>query len=84
MAKKIHLGISPVLTNEVGLNVNTTLQDLKSFSPKITVLNAARDSLHKISSSEKIAPGQEQKYKIAFPNDRSKSIAPFNRYEKYK
>lgn len=72
------------MTNEVGLNVSTTVQSLKSFSPKITVQNAARDSLHKISNSEKIISGKESQYKIAFPNDRSKSIGPFNRKEKYK
>ncbi|CAF0834043.1 unnamed protein product [Brachionus calyciflorus] len=81
---KFSTGMSPILTNEVGLNVSTTVQSLKSFSPKTVVQNAARDNLHKISYSEKIKPGKESEYKIAFPNDRSKSIGPFNRYEKYK
>lgn len=74
----------PILTNEVGINVNTTLADLKSFAPKIAVQNATRDGLHKLSYAEKVKAGKESEYKVAFPNDRAKSIAPFNRNEKYK
>ena len=74
----------PLITNEVGLNVNTTVKTLKPFIPKAAVLNAPNDKLHRHSYSERIKPGKEKDYKIAYPNDRAKSIAPFNRDEKYK
>jgi hypothetical protein len=74
----------PLLTNEVGVNVNTTLADLKSFEPKLAVQNAVKDTLHKLSYAEKVKSGKELEYKIAFPNDRAKSIGPFSRNEKYK
>ncbi len=74
----------PLITNEVGLNVNTTMANFKPFFPKNAVLNAPNDKLHRNSYSERIRPGQEKDYKIAYPNDRAKSIAPFKRDEKYK
>lgn len=77
-------GMTPYMTNEVGLNVNTTVSTLKAFLPKAAVQNSVNDYLHAHSNSEKIAPGIGNQYKIAFPNDRSKSIAPFSRNEKYK
>jgi hypothetical protein len=77
-------GTMPVLTNEVGLNVNTTFADLKSFVPKAAVQNSVNDHLHRFSNTEKIPSGKAANYKIAYPNDRSKSIAPFSRNEKYK
>lgn len=73
-----------MLTNEVGLNVNTSVNSLKPFVPKAAVQNAAKDHLHKLSNSEQIKSGTESDYKIAFPNDRAKSIGPFNRYDKFK
>lgn len=73
-----------MLTNEVGLNVNTTVETLQAFVPKAAVQNAPNDHLHKVSYAEKIKPGNAAQYKIAFPNDRSKSIGPYNKNEKYK
>lgn len=73
-----------MLTNEVGLNVNTTVATLKPFVPKAAVQNAANDNLHKVSISDKMRIGKNDEYKISFPNDRSKSIAPYNRHEKFK
>ena len=78
---KFSKGLSPVLTNEVGLNVNTNLAELRSFSPKAIVQNAAKDHLHKHSQSKK-SPASD--FKAAFPNDRFRSVAPFDRNEKYK
>lgn len=78
------IGFMPLITNEVGLNVNTTVGDLKSFVPKIAIQNAPNDKLHRNSYAERIRAGKEHEYKIAYPNDRAKSIAPFNRDEKYK
>lgn len=77
-------GIEPIISNEVGINVNTTFSNMKKFLPKLAVQNAVNDGLHKSSYAEKIRKGDESKYKVAFPNDRAKSIGPFNRYEKYK
>lgn len=77
-------GMVPIITNEVGINVNTNIANLKSFLPKAAVQNAPKDYLHKLGYAEKIQPGEESKYKIAFPNDRAKSIGPFDRKEKYK
>ena len=66
------------------MNVNTSLADAKKFFPRQVMLNAPNDKLHRNSYSEKIKRGKEQEYKIAYPNDRGKSIAPFDRNEKYK
>lgn len=75
----------PLITNEVGINVNTSLANLKSFIPKAAVLNAPRDHLHNLSYAEKARTAADaEKYKIAFPNDRSKSIGPFDRKENFK
>ncbi len=76
--------MTPFLTNEVGLNVNTTFGSLRAFVPKAAVQNAPNDNLHRHSNTEKITPATAQKYKVAFPNDRSKSIAPFSRTDKFK
>ena len=76
--------MTPYLTNEVGLNVNTTVGSLKPFMPKAAVQNSVNDYLHKHANSEQVTPNTAQAYKIAFPNDRAKSIAPFSRTEKYK
>ncbi len=76
--------MTPFLTNEVGLNVNTTFNNLRAFVPKAAVQNAPNDTLHRHSNTEKISPATAEKYKVAFPNDRSKSIAPFSRTEKFK
>ena len=73
-----------MLTNEVGLNVNTTVDNLKSFVPKAAVQNAANNNLHKFSNTEKVTSAAAGKYKIAYPNDRSKSIGPFDKKDKYK
>ncbi len=81
---KFSSGMEPIISNEVGLNVNTTFADLKSFAPKAVVQNAPNDNLHKISYAEKIKKETAGEFKVAFPNDRAKSIAPFNRNEKYK
>jgi hypothetical protein len=75
--------MDPLLTNEVGLNVNTSFADLKSFAPKGAVQNAPNDRLHRVDNSEKILK-QKDAYKVAFPNDLAKSVGPFNRNEKYK
>ncbi len=80
----IKLGVDPLITNEIGLNVNTTLEDLKSFMPKAAVQNAPKDHLHRVSYADQVKPGHNNEYKVAFPNDRSKSIGPFKRDEKYK
>lgn len=74
-----------MITNEVGINVNTSLASLKPFVPKAAVQNAPRDHLHLISYCEKAKSNMDaEKYKIAFPNDRAKSIGPFDRREKFK
>lgn len=76
--------MDPIITNEVGLNVTTTVGSVKPFMPRAAVLNAPKDKLHKNSYAEKIQPGKEHSYRIAYPNDRTRSIAPFKRDEKYK
>ena len=77
-------GIEPILTNEVGVNVNTTVATLKPYQPKAAVLNAPKDHLHQISYAERLTSSNKSDYKVAFPNDRAKSIGPFKRTEKYK
>jgi hypothetical protein len=74
----------PLISNEVGINVNTTMADLKQFSPRLAVQNAAKDKLHKNPNARKIENGKENEYKVAYPNDRGKSIGPFKRDENYK
>jgi hypothetical protein len=73
-----------LITNEVGLNVNTTVSSLKAFTPKAAVLNAPNDHLHRNSYTEKIKRGKEAEFKIAYPNDLAKSVAPFSRKDKFK
>jgi hypothetical protein len=77
-------GMEPILTNETGVNVNTTLADVNAFNPKAAVLNAPNDKLHKVSYAERVKSERAHEFKVAFPNDRAKSIGPFNRNEKYK
>jgi hypothetical protein len=77
-------GMMPLISNEIGINVNTTMADLKQFSPKIAVQNAAKDKLHKNMHVKQVENGKEHAYKIAYPNDRGKSIGPFKRDENYK
>ena len=64
--------------------MNTTVENLKAFVPKAAVQNAVNDHLHKFRNTEKLHPVTAVKHKIAFPNDRSKSIGPFDKREKFK
>ena len=80
-AAKFGGGLKPLVTNEVGLNVNTSLAELQSFAPKAVVQNAAKDALHRQAS---VSAEQASEFKLAFPNDRLRSIGPFNRTEKFK
>ena len=77
-------GLDPLISNEVGLNVSATLADLKPFAPKTVVQNAANDHLHKLCYAEKVKANKAGEYKLALPNDMAKSVAPFNRHDKYK
>lgn len=75
-----------MITNETGLNVNTTFANLKPFLPKAASQNAVNDRLHRNEELVAVAINKQNsnEFKVAFPNDRAKSVAPFNRNEKYK
>lgn len=76
------LGLKPLISNEVGINVNTTQDSLKSFHPRAAVLNSAHDTTH-VKRTSSTYLDHFKKHKVSFPNDRSRSIGPFNREESF-
>ena len=74
-------GITPKITNEVGLYIETKLAESGS-KPQAAMLNASGTKLHHMKSSKDRA--NEDKTLVAFPNDRAQSVRPSNRKETYK
>ncbi|CAF0728757.1 unnamed protein product [Adineta steineri] len=80
--EKFNMGLKPLISNEVGINVNTTQDSLKSFYPRAAILNSAHDTTH-IKRSSSTYLNNFKKHKVSFPNDRAKSIGPFNRSDSF-
>ena len=71
-----------MISNEVGMNVNTTQDSLQRFHPRAAVLNSSQDKTH-IKRSSSTYLNNFKKHKVSFPNDRARSIGPFNREESF-
>ena len=79
---RIFLGLKPLIANEVGINVNTTEDVLQRFHPRAAVLNSVNDTSH-VKRASATYLNHFKKHKVSFPNDRSRSIAPFNREDSF-
>ncbi|CAF2209937.1 unnamed protein product [Rotaria magnacalcarata] len=80
--EKFNMGLKPMISNEVGANVITTHDSLKRFHPRAAVLNSANDTSHNTRASNSYF-NNFKKHKVSFPNDRARSIAPFNRDDSF-
>ena len=78
---KFNPGITPKITNEVGLNTDVTQTDLTN-NPRAAILSSTGSTLHKHKVSKD--KENEKKTLIAFPNDRAASIRPSDRRENYR
>ena len=76
------VGLKPLIANEVGINVNTTQDSLKRFHPRAAVLNSTNDSSH-VTRTSNTYLNNFKKHKVSFPNDRARSIGPFNREDSF-
>jgi hypothetical protein len=77
-----HLGLKPLIANEVGININTTQDSLQRFHPRAAILNSTHDTTH-IKRTSSTYLNNFKKHKISFPNDRARSIGPFNREDSF-
>ncbi len=73
-------GITPKITNEVGLYVDTTLKTAGK-TPQAAMLNSQGTRMHQRKSASCL---ERDKTFISFPNDRACSVRPSNRKEAYK
>ena len=78
----MRLGLKPLIANEVGINVNTTQDSLQRFHPRAAVLNSSQDTTH-IKRTSSTYLNNFKKHKVSFPNDRARSIGPFNRDDSF-
>ena len=76
------IGLKPLIANEVGVNVATTQDSLKRFHPRAAVLNSTNDTTH-IKRPSNTYLNNFKKHKVSFPNDRARSIGPFNREDSF-
>ncbi|CAG5120336.1 unnamed protein product, partial [Candidula unifasciata] len=67
---KFNPGITPYITNEVGMFVDTAFKDLKDVNLRNALAGSTKTKLHLL--------------KMAFPNDRACSVRPSNPKERYK
>ncbi|XP_059154686.1 cilia- and flagella-associated protein 47-like isoform X2 [Physella acuta] len=81
---RFNTGITPYITNEVGLNIETTFSDLKEQDLRIAVGGSTRTKLHRLKNRAIKSADCDDKIKVAFPNDRAQSIRSFDRNERYK
>ncbi|UJR33894.1 hypothetical protein I4U23_021314 [Adineta vaga] len=80
--EKFNMGLKPLIANEVGINVNTTQDTLKPFHPRAAVLNSSHDITH-VKRASNTYLNNFKKHKVSFPNDRARSIGPFNRDDSF-
>ena len=73
-------GITPKVTNEVGIYVDTSVGQAKKM-PRAAMLNAEGTRLHRLKTSKDKANARAL---IAFPNDRAQSIRPSDPRETFK
>ncbi|KAL4233464.1 hypothetical protein ACF0H5_008145 [Mactra antiquata] len=77
---KFNAGLTPYISNEVGMFVDTTFSSLGD-DPRNAVAGGRKAKLHKLTSS---INDDDQYTKVAFPNDRAGSIRPSAKHENYK
>ena len=73
-------GITPYVSNEVGMFVDTTFSSLGD-NPRNAVAGGNSAKIHRLRKSKTDDEGDAQ---VAFPNDRSQSIRPSDRHGSYK
>ena len=74
-------GITPKITNEVGLYADTTVANAQK-NPRNALHNAQFSKLHRLKAY-KNKNNENDKVLLSFPNDRAASVRPSNRHEKY-
>lgn len=77
---KFNPGITPYISNEVGMFVDTTFTDLNN-DPRNAVAGGKKADLHVLKSSQGV---EDDGTRVAFPNDRAQSIRPTERGKNYK
>ncbi|KAL5010428.1 hypothetical protein ScPMuIL_012733 [Solemya velum] len=78
---KFNPGITPYISNEVGMFVDTTFSTLEKDNPRNAIVGGPHSVLHAPATSFQ---NNDSSVKVAFPNDRARSIRPSNRHDKYK
>ncbi|XP_055954756.1 cilia and flagella-associated protein 47 [Patella vulgata] len=81
-------GITPMISNEVGLYVDeTTFVKLDTNKPRNALIGANKTRLHALKSattSRDDEDDDDSQVRIAYPNDRAQSIRPTDKRERYK
>ncbi|XP_035825915.1 cilia- and flagella-associated protein 47 [Aplysia californica] len=82
---KFNKGLTPYISNEVGMFVETMYEDVKDDDLRNAVAGATKTKLHKLKHRGVRSADYERdiERKVAFPNDRAQSIRPFDRKEGY-
>ncbi|KAL8606797.1 hypothetical protein ACOMHN_049626 [Nucella lapillus] len=75
-------GITPYISNEVGMYVETTFEDLAPHTPRNAVAGASKTRLHRVRPRS-MDLGKKS-VRVAFPNDRAHSVRPTERHLPYK
>ena len=78
---QIIAGITPKITNEVGLNIESTVAEVKK-DPRNALHNAQFSKLHRLKAYTN-KHNEDDKVLLSFPNDRAASVRPSNRHQKY-
>ena len=74
-------GITPLITNEVGLFVETTFGRLEEEHPRNAVLCSTKTKLHHLRKASAV---EDSHVRVAFPNDLPHSIRPTDRKDVFK
>ena len=74
------LGITPLITNEVGINTHPAVGGMKKEELPMALLNSQLTKLHRLDDNKSLNNATTF---FAVPNDRAASLKPFLRYEKY-
>ncbi|BFZ09423.1 hypothetical protein BsWGS_12463 [Bradybaena similaris] len=81
---KFNPGITPYITNEVGMFVDTSFKDLKDVNLRNAVAGCTKTKFHQLKSLRSATYEDKYLAKVAFPNDRACSVRPSNPKERYK
>ncbi|XP_070190234.1 cilia and flagella-associated protein 47-like isoform X3 [Littorina saxatilis] len=75
-------GLTPYISNEVGMYCDTNIDELGLQTPRNTVAGASQTRLHRLRPRS-IDLGKKTA-RVAFPNDRAHSVRPSERHQPYK